>query len=134
LKVTVDTNVLVRAVTEDDPAQAEIAKRILREAEIAVLTVPVLCELVWVLSSRYKISAQDIGEAIQALTDGSNVATDQQTVESGLAMLAGGGDFADGVIAYEGEFRGADTFVSFDRKAVKLLQAQGHAALTLSRR
>jgi predicted nucleic-acid-binding protein len=122
LKVTVDTNVLVRAVTEDDPAQAEIAKRILREAEIAVL------------SSRYKISAQDIGEAIQALTDGSNVATDQQTVEAGLAMLAGGGDFADGVIAYEGEIRGADTFVSFDRKAVKLLQAQGHAALTLSRR
>jgi hypothetical protein len=32
-------------------------------------------------------------------------------------MLDAGGDFADGVIAYEGKWLGAETFVSFDKKA-----------------
>jgi len=52
-------------------------------------------------------------------------------VEAGLAMLDAGGDFADGVIAYEGKWLGADTFVSFDEKAVKMLMAQGVAARLL---
>ena len=47
-------------------------------------------------------------------------------------MLDAGGDFADGVIAYEGNWLGADTFVSFDKKAVKLMTAQGKPARLLS--
>ena len=47
-------------------------------------------------------------------------------------MLDAGGDFADGVIAYEGNWLGADTFVSFDKKAVKLMEAQGVSARLLS--
>ena len=46
-------------------------------------------------------------------------------------MLDAGGDFADGVIAYEGQWLGAETFVSFDRKAVEMLKAQGVAARLL---
>jgi predicted nucleic-acid-binding protein len=52
--------------------------------------------------------------------------------EAGLALLDAGGDFADGVIAYEGNWLGADTFVSFDKKAVKLIEAQGRSAQLLS--
>jgi len=52
--------------------------------------------------------------------------------EAGLALLHAGGDFADGVIAYEGNWLGADTFVSFDSKAVKLMEAQGASARLLS--
>ncbi len=40
--------------------------------------------------------------------------------EAGLALLDAGGDFADGVIAYESHWLGADTFAPFDNKAVKL--------------
>ena len=40
--------------------------------------------------------------------------------------------FADGVIAYEGSWLGADTFVSFDKKAVRLMEAQGKSARLLS--
>jgi predicted nucleic-acid-binding protein len=47
-------------------------------------------------------------------------------------MLDAGGDFADGVIAYEGSWLGADIFVSFDKKAVKLLEMRGEAARLLS--
>jgi hypothetical protein len=53
-------------------------------------------------------------------------------VEAGLAILATGGDFADGVIAYEGRGLGADTFTSFDRSAVTLLEQRGVAARLLS--
>jgi predicted nucleic-acid-binding protein len=47
-------------------------------------------------------------------------------------MLNVGGDFADGVIAYEGNWLGADTFVSFDKRAVKLLETQGKSARLLT--
>ncbi len=40
-------------------------------------------------------------------------------------MLDAGGDFADGAIAYEGRWLGAETFVSFDKEAVKMLREQG---------
>ena len=64
--------------------------------------------------------------------DSSNVVVNQPAVEAGLALLDKGGDFADGVIAYEGEWLGADEFVSFDKKAVSLLKAQGKRARLLS--
>ena len=47
-------------------------------------------------------------------------------------MLEAGGDFADGVIAFEGRWLGGDTFVSFDKKAVALLKAQGLQTSLLS--
>jgi predicted nucleic-acid-binding protein len=55
----------------------------------------------------------------------ANVVANRLAVEAGLALLDAGGDFADGVIAYEGNWLGAETFVSFDKAAVKLLEAQG---------
>ena len=64
--------------------------------------------------------------------NGANVAVNRPAAEAGLALLDTGGDFADGVIAYEGNWLGADTFVSFDKRAVKLLEAQGGSARLLS--
>jgi predicted nucleic-acid-binding protein len=46
-------------------------------------------------------------------------------------MLDVGGDFSDGVIAYEGRWLGAETFVSFDKKAVEMLKEQGEQARLL---
>jgi predicted nucleic-acid-binding protein len=46
-------------------------------------------------------------------------------------MLKAGGDFADGLIAYEGAWLGGDTFVSFDKQAVSLLSDQGKRAKLL---
>ena len=47
-------------------------------------------------------------------------------------MLDAGGDFADGVISYEGRWLGAETFLSFDKVATKLLGAQGGSVRLLS--
>ena len=46
MKVTVDTNVLVRALVQDDPEQAKAAIALLERAELIAIPVPVLCELV----------------------------------------------------------------------------------------
>ena len=130
MKITADTNVLVRALTEDDAEQSKAAQLVLRKADIVALTIPALCELVWVLQG-YKIRPTDIAQAIRDLLNSANVVVNRSTVEAGLAMLDAGGDFADGVIVREGNWLGADTFVSFDKKAVRLIEAQGKSARLL---
>jgi predicted nucleic-acid-binding protein len=131
MKITADTNVLVRAVTEDDPRQSKAAQTALKNADVVALTIPALCELVWVLSQGYKIPASQITEAVRRLINSANVVVNRPAAEAGLAMLDAGGDFADGVIAYEGNWLGADAFVSFDKKAVKLMEAPGISARLL---
>src|SRR5438067_187061 len=73
-----------------------------------------------------------IAVAIRRLIGSANVVVNRPAAEAGLALLEAGGDFADGVIAYEGSWLGAETFVSFDRKAVKLVAAQGTSTRLLS--
>jgi predicted nucleic-acid-binding protein len=132
MKITADTNVLVRAVTGDDAQQSKAAQTVLRKADVVALAIPALCELVWVLSLGYKVPARDIAEAIRRLMNGANVVVNRPAAEAGLAMLDVGGYFADGVIAYEGSWLGAEAFMSFDKKAVRLMEAQGRSAQLLA--
>ena len=131
MKITVDTNVLVRAVVCDEPVQAQAAAAVLTAAESIAVTLPCLCELVWVLLRVYGLQPADVAGAIRALLAASNVEVNRPAVEAGLLVLEAGGDFADGVIAYEGNRLGGETFVSFDRRAVTLLAAQGRSARLL---
>lgn len=132
MKITVDTNVLLRDSLHDDPRQARIAGMALRKAEEIVIPLTVFCEFVWVLRRGYKISAADVANAIEQLISTSNVVTNRPAVEAGLATLTAGGDFADGVVAFEGKQLGAEEFVSFDEKAVSLLKSQGIRTRLLS--
>jgi predicted nucleic-acid-binding protein len=132
VKITADTNLLVRAIVEDDARQARLARRELGEAELVALTLPVLCELVWVLDSQHKAPRPEIAAALRRLIEVENVVCDRAPVEAGLAQMDAGGDFADGVIAFEGAWLGAETFVSLDRKAVRRLDARGVAARLLT--
>lgn len=125
MKLAVDTNVLVRAVLQDDRKQARAAAKLLKDADLIAVSLPCLCEFVWVLKRGAGLAISDIARAIAALMAAGNVDMNRPAVEAGLAMLAAGGDFADGVMAYEGQWLGGETFVSFDKNAVKLLAAQG---------
>lgn len=127
MKLTADTNVLIRAVVADDLEQAALAQQALANAELIAVPVSVFCEFVWVLTRSYKLPTPSIAEAIRRLTRSANVVTHQPAVDAGLAMLEAGGDFADGVIAFEGAWLGADTFVTFDRRAGKLVEELGGA-------
>jgi predicted nucleic-acid-binding protein len=131
MRITADTNVLVRAITEDHEHQSRAAQTALKKAELVAIAISALCELVWVLSQGYKIPPAEIAEAIRRLINGANVAVNRPAAEAGLALLDAGGDFADGIIAYEGNWLGADAFITFDKKAVKLIEAKGGSARLL---
>ena len=128
MKITADTNVLLRACVRDDPAQFKRAAKLLREAELVAVSAACLCEFVWVLKRGYKFADVDVARAVRLLVSSHNVACNRPLVDAGLTMLEQGGDFADGVIAFDGFALGATEFVSFDKDAVALLKSQQKAA------
>ena len=131
MKITADTNVLVRAAVQDEPHQARQAAKVLQEADLVAVPIPVFCEFVWVLRRGYKKSSSEVSDAIRRLMKSAHVAMNRPAVEAGLSALDAGGDFADGAIAYEGNWLGAEEFVSFDSKAVSMLKSQGGRARLL---
>lgn len=131
MKITADTNVLVRILTGDDERQSRIAQNTVMRSDMVAVTIPALCELVWVLARGYKIDVAEIAAAIRGLINSANVVVSRPAAEAGLALLEAGGDFTDGVIAFEGNQLGAETFVAFDKKAVRLLAKSGDAARLL---
>ena len=128
MKITPDTNVLVRVLVGDDAEQTKAAQAILKKADTVAISISALCELTWVLSRGYETSAENIASSIRHFINASNVIVNRPLAEAGLALLDAGGDFADGIIAHEGYWLGAETFVSFDKKAVRLVEASGGMA------
>lgn len=126
MNITVDTNVLVRLMVGDDQRQAAAAERSVKRASRAVITLSTWCEYVWVLRAVYGISSEQLVAGIELLCAAENVVTDRSAIEAGLLTLRAGGDFADGAMAHEGRRSGGEVFVSFDRKAVRLITAQGY--------
>ncbi|MFT0849216.1 type II toxin-antitoxin system VapC family toxin [Achromobacter sp. F4_2707] len=131
MKVTADTNVLLRTLVADDEAQTAKAVELLGSADMVAVSLQTLCECVGVLRSRYGVKRADIAAAIRALLNTNNIVVNRPAAEAGLALLEAGGDFADGIIAFEGAWFGAEVFVSFDKQAVSLLTQQGQSARLL---
>ena len=132
MKITADTNVLLRTLLPDDEGQRGAAIDALKSADLVAISIHSLCELAWVLAQSYGTARSDIAATIRKLVETENVVTNRLAVTAGLNVLDAGGDFADGVIAHEGHGLGGETFVSFDRKAVKLLAASGRATHLLT--
>jgi len=125
VRITVDTNVLVRLAVEDDPGQTSVAREQFQRAELVAVPLPVLCEFAWVTTRVYRRPSDAVGEAIRRLIAIPKVSVDRPAVEAGLAILDAGGDFADGVIAFAGRQMGGSVFASFDRQAIDLIAAAG---------
>ena len=132
MKITADANVLVRAAVMDDPIQSALAVAALLEAETVAVTLPSLCEFVWVLTRGYRRGAAEVASAVRKLIESAGVLVDRSAVEAGLAVLERGGDFADGVIAFEGRRAGGRVFTSFDKNAVERVGATGGEARLLA--
>ena len=125
MRIAADTNLLLRAIIEDDPSQAGEAQALLGRAELIAVPIPVFCELVWTMGRQYKRSNDEIAGAIEAILGVAAVVTDRPAVEAGLAVLRSGGDFADGVIAWHGAALGATVLATFDKAAVRVLETCG---------
>ena len=132
MKITADTNVLLRAVVGDDEVQQQMAIETLESAELVAISAHSLCEFAWVLDRGYKTARSDIASVISHVIEMRNVVVNRPAVEAGLRVLNAGGDFADGVIAYDGSWLSGETFVSFDKRAVSLVRQQGQQARLLA--
>ena len=82
MKIVADTNVLVRAVVQDHAAQARAAAKVLAGADMIAISLPSVCEFVWVLRKVYRFRVADIAAAIRALLATANVETDRQGAEA----------------------------------------------------
>ena len=113
----IDTNVLVRALTLDDAAQAARGQDLLRGHEVFI-PVTVILELEWVLRSRYLHSAAVIAQTIEKIVTLENVVVGEHAaVLAAAAKLAQGWDFADAL--HHALSEGCDDFVTFDTGLVK---------------
>ncbi|WP_019517762.1 type II toxin-antitoxin system VapC family toxin [Sphingomonas sp. Mn802worker] len=125
MKITADTNVLVRALTADDQVQSPIAMRTLSKATLVALPIVALAETVWVLNRAHKWKGPQIAAALRLLLNDPRVKTEWPLVEAGLDLLDRGGDFADAVIEADGRRLGAETLATFDEQAARLLADTG---------
>jgi len=131
MNVVVDTNILARLVTKDDPLQFKAAANTFMAADKIVVPVVVFCELAWVLRASYKCDGAFIAAAIRGILNNKKVVAEDDAVLAGLRMLDDGGDFADGVVQYTGSVLagGPSTYASFDQAAVSRLSVRGIAAM-----
>jgi predicted nucleic-acid-binding protein len=119
--VTVDTNVVVRLLTGDDPAQTEVARRLFM-AETIFLAKTVILETEWVLRSLYSLSPRAIVEALSALVALPQVRCEDTTaVQAALELVRNNLDFADALhVASSGA---VERFATFDRVLVRRAKA-----------
>lgn len=116
----VDTNVLVRILTQDDPDQAARAGELIRSAERAGdrlrVSAIVLCEVVWVLRSAYGYPKDDVVRALRLLLSTSGLAVeDADEARAAVAeYAAGGGDFADYYLGRRNLSAGCGTTFTLD--------------------
>jgi predicted nucleic-acid-binding protein len=115
VRIAIDTNVLVRFLTEDDERQTELATAAIEAADSVVVSTTVLCETVWVLSRAFKLPRREITEVLSAFIASERVEVNRLEAEAGLRYLSLGGDFADGVIRLHAERSRVDRLVTFDR-------------------
>jgi predicted nucleic-acid-binding protein len=115
--IAVDTNLLLRLLTKDDPSQAKRAAKVIESNNIFIPKTVIL-ETEWVLRHAYGISKRAITSGFEKLMGLPNVrAEDQQTVFQAISWYRSGLDFADALHLASGIE--ADKFVTFDNAFIK---------------
>ena len=122
--IGLDTNVLVRYVMQDDPKQSEKASRLIESlTQEAPGFVPVgaLIELVWVLTSCYDLSREQIAQALDGLLRAKEIVLEraEQVSQALRTFGASGADFADCLIERTAAAVGCGKTMTFDTGAVK---------------
>jgi predicted nucleic-acid-binding protein len=124
--IGLDTNILVRYLTQDDPLQSpkatEIIERRLTEAKPGFVCVAVTVETVWVLDRAYGLAARDIAAAIERMlqTEALVIENEQEVFTAMVALKQGRGSFADALIVELGASAGCAHTLTFDNKALRL--------------
>ena len=123
--IAVDSNVLVRYLTADNPAQLARVRALFLTLSIehpAFICRETLLELVWVLGYSYRFDRAEICEALDALLSAAELEIEDADILSAAldSYLNTGADFADLMIRGAAEKRGALPLMTFDQQAARL--------------
>jgi predicted nucleic-acid-binding protein len=124
--IGLDTNILIRYLTQDDPIQSpkatETIERRLTEKKPGFVSIVVMVETVWVLERTYRLGTNEIAAAVERMlqTDVLVVENEQEVFSAMIALKDGQGSFADAVIAALGTRAGCSYTLTFDQKALRL--------------
>ena len=124
--IGLDTNILVRYLTQDDALQSakarEIVERRLTEEKPGFVSIVAMVEIVWVLERAYGLTPHEIVGAVERMlqTDVLVVENEQEVFTAMIALKHGRGSFADAVIAALGARMGCSCTLTFDRRALRL--------------
>jgi predicted nucleic-acid-binding protein len=124
--IGLDTNVLVRYLAQDDPAQSakatELIERKLTEAEPGFISVMAMAEMAWVLERAYALADLEIAAAIEGAlqADVLVVENEQEVFSAMIALKEGRGSFADALIGALSAKAGCSRTLTFDRRAQRL--------------
>ena len=123
--IGLDTNVLIRYLTLDDPVQsakaAEVIDR-LTPKNPGFVSIVATVETVWILDRAYSLTAQEISTAVERLlpVEVLSIENEQQVFTAMVALKQGRGSFSDALIAELGVRAGCARTLTFDRKALRL--------------
>jgi predicted nucleic-acid-binding protein len=124
--IGLDTNVIVRYLTQDDAVQSakatELFERGLSEEEPGFVSVVAMVETAWVLEGVYGLAGEELAAAIERML-GVNVLiveSEQEIFSAMIAVKEGRGSFADALIGALGAEVGCSHTVTFDQKALRL--------------
>lgn len=113
----IDTNIVVRYLTGDDPGQAEKAKKVIGAGDVFVGTT-VFLESEWVLRSVYGFSGSDVASALRAFAGLPTIEAESPALlAEALDRMERGMDFADAL--HLGSAAGCEAMLSFDREFVE---------------
>jgi predicted nucleic-acid-binding protein len=124
--IGLDTNVLVRYLAQDDPAQSRAATELiedrLSEAEPGFVSIVAITEVAWVLERAYGLADQEIAAAIEGILQSEVlvVENEQEVFTAMVALKNGRGSFADALIGALGARAHCSRTVTFDRRAGRL--------------
>ena len=125
--IGLDTNVLLRYLVQDDPAQSpratEIVERRLTKEDPGFVSLVCILEIVWVLGSLYKRSRGEIADHIEMIlaADTLEVQNEQEVYQAVIALRNGSGTFEDALIGALGAWWGCSATLTFDQNAAKRL-------------
>ena len=124
--IGLDTNVLVRYLTQDEPAKSARATRLieheLSDREPGYIGLVVLVEACWVLKRLYGATPAELRDTVRDLLDTRQLVVERRAVvAAALARLGdGAGDIADALVVEGASEAGCARSVTFDKAAVKL--------------
>ena len=122
--IGIDTNVLVRYITQDDQQQSALSNKLIEHTltkdNCGLISKIVLCELTWVLSKAYSYSKEQIAAVVHQIiiTQELNVEDSENVLRSLQRYREGEAGFADYFLAQTHQAMGAEYTVTFDKKAL----------------